>query len=124
MQELSFEEYYKPGEQENQRVLFLRNCTHIHNKAIFDCLNENLDFQRIFSIWGKPFSWKKSPLFSHERSLPLLQECLKRSEEETVRSATFSCGIMADKEESLVKDVMHQEMYLQQIMDDRMSKLL
>lgn len=33
--------------------------THVHHKAIFDSLNEILDFERPFGIWGKPFPWKK-----------------------------------------------------------------
>jgi hypothetical protein len=31
----------------------------VHHKAIFDALNEMLDFERPFGIWGKPFPWKK-----------------------------------------------------------------
>jgi len=44
----------------------LKNVLHIHNKALFDALNEFLDQQRPFGIWGKPFPWKKSSTFSHK----------------------------------------------------------
>lgn len=33
---------------------------HIHNKAIFDCVNESLDQERPYGLWGKPFPWKKA----------------------------------------------------------------
>jgi hypothetical protein len=33
----------------------------IHNKAIFDALNEALDYARPFSLKGPPLPWSKSP---------------------------------------------------------------
>lgn len=31
---------------------------HVHHKAIFDCLNEYLDLERPYGMWGIPFPWK------------------------------------------------------------------
>ena len=45
----------------------MKNAIHIHNKAIFDALNETLDKERPFGVWGEPFSWKKTAKFYHER---------------------------------------------------------
>ena len=42
---------------------FLKDIIHIHNKAIFDCLNENLDMERPFGMWGTPFPWKTAHKF-------------------------------------------------------------
>ena len=46
-------------EKEKKRRAFLKNAIHIHNKAIFDALNEHLDRERPFGVWGEPFQWKK-----------------------------------------------------------------
>lgn len=67
MKELPFCRYYESEEKDTQRVNFLRNCTHIHHKAIYDCLNENLDYLRVYGIWGKPFLWKKGSTFHHPK---------------------------------------------------------
>lgn len=32
--------------------MFLKNAVHIHNKAIFDALNEILDKHRPYGVWG------------------------------------------------------------------------
>jgi hypothetical protein len=40
---LEFEKYYDDEEKEKKRRIFLKNAIHIHNKAIFDSLNETLD---------------------------------------------------------------------------------
>jgi hypothetical protein len=41
-------------------VAFLKTALHINNKALFDSLNEMLDHERPYGVWGKPFPWKKS----------------------------------------------------------------
>lgn len=66
IQEIAFPKYYDDQKRDDQRINFLRNCTHIHQKAIFDCINENLDYYRIYGIWGKPFIWKKNAVFHHK----------------------------------------------------------
>ena len=45
--------------------MFLKNAVHIHNKAIFDALNEILDKHRPYGVWGEPFSWKTTAKFYH-----------------------------------------------------------
>lgn len=42
----------------------MKDIIHIHNKAIFDCLNESLDQERPFGMWGAPFPWKVTSKFS------------------------------------------------------------
>ncbi len=56
---IEFEAYFQDEERESQRVEFLKNVLHIHNKAIFDALNQSLDHERPFGLWGVPFPWKK-----------------------------------------------------------------
>lgn len=66
---LQFEKYYEDEEKEKKRRIFLKNAIHIHNKAIFDALNETLDRERPFGVWGEPFSWKKAAKFYHTRDV-------------------------------------------------------
>lgn len=68
---LQFEKYYDDEEKEKKRKTFLKNAIHIHNKAIFDALNETLDRQRPFGVWGEPFSWKKAAKFYHSRDIAI-----------------------------------------------------
>ena len=42
---------------------------HIHNKSIFDTLNEQLDKHRLFGSMGRPFKWKKAAKFNHNRTV-------------------------------------------------------
>jgi hypothetical protein len=48
--------------------MFIRNATHIHNKAILDAYNEILDKNRPFGLWGQPFPWKPTTSFKHART--------------------------------------------------------
>ncbi len=37
---------------------FTKELQHIHNKVIFDAMNEALDWFRIYGLTGRPFPWK------------------------------------------------------------------
>lgn len=67
LNKVPIEQYYDDEEKEKKRRVFLKNAMHVHNKAIFDCLNELLDRERLFGLWGEPFVWKKAPKFRHTR---------------------------------------------------------
>lgn len=81
--------------------MFLKNINHILNKALFDALNEMLDHERPYGIWGKPFPWKK--VISIDRKWSKEEELLKlkKSMEKTIESCSYLCGILVDKEDSL-----------------------
>ncbi len=102
----------------------MRNCTHIHHKAIFDCLNENLDYFRSFGLWGKPFAWKKKAVFLHQLRNAEIENVLNKAASEVLRSTTFACGLMANKEESLIKDIAGDEQYVRRLQDERIYKYL
>lgn len=46
--------------KEVARARYLKNLDKIHHKALFDSLNESLDIERPFGLWGTPFPWKTS----------------------------------------------------------------
>lgn len=62
---MEFETYYDDPDKEEARIGFLKTILHIHNRALFDSLNEFLDQERPFGIWGTPFPWKKAAAFPH-----------------------------------------------------------
>lgn len=41
---------------------FLLELEHIHNKVLYDALNEALDYFRPFGLNGYPLPWIKQPL--------------------------------------------------------------
>lgn len=64
----------------------LLELEHIHNKAIFDALNEALDYHRPFGINGQPFSWKPdcNRLLYRKRNASELPSIMKKSVEKVV----------------------------------------
>lgn len=42
-------------------------------RSIFDTFNECLDIERNFGQAGKPYPWKKTPMFPHTKTLAEIQ---------------------------------------------------
>lgn len=97
---------------------------HIHNKAIFDALNEYLDLLRPFGLWGKPFPWKKTPAFLHEGSQEEREKKLQKASDKVGEYCSYVCGLLVDKEESLVGNARLSEDYIESIKEDRLSRML
>ena len=122
---IEFETYYEfDEERETKRLEFLRNVLHIHNKALFDAMNEHLDLLRPFGLWGKPFPWKKSTTFQHANSEQEREEKLRKTTDKVTEYCSYVCGLLVDKEESLVGNARLSEEYLEQIKEDRLSRML
>lgn len=122
---LQFEVYYEEDEErESKRVQFLKSIMHIHNKALFDGMNEYLDTLRPFGIWGKPFPWKRVSEFEHSTTDKEKENKLQKSTEKVIEYCSYVCGLLVDKEESLVGNARLSEDYLQQIKEDRLSRML
>ena len=122
---IEFEPYYENDEErETKRVEFLRNILHIHNKALFDALNEYLDLLRPFGLLGKPFPWKRTPNFQHATTEQCKEDKLKKAGDKVTEFCSYVCGLLVDKEESLVGNARLSEEYLEQIKEDRLSRML
>ena len=39
----------------------ISEADHIHNKAIFDCVNEAMNLERPYNLEGEPMIWSKIP---------------------------------------------------------------
>ena len=95
---IQFQTYYENDEErETRRVEFLKNVLHIHNKAIFDSMNEYLDLLRPFGLWGKPFPWKKAPAFLHISTEEEKEEKLKKASDKVIEYCSYVCGLLVDK---------------------------
>jgi hypothetical protein len=46
----------------------LKSFNKIFYRSLFDTFNECLDCQRNFGQYGRPFPWKRAPVFDHRRS--------------------------------------------------------
>ena len=102
--EPNYPKYYDDEAKEASRIKFLKSVDHIHHKALFDSLNEWLDAERPFGIWGKPFPWRTSykRKDSHS-SWSVADKMIKLSKgaDRVVESCSYLCGILVDKEDSL-----------------------
>lgn len=121
---LKLERYYDDDEREESRVSFLKTALHIHNKALFDSVNEMLDHERPYGVWGKPFPWKKTMNIDRKWSAEIEEKKLKKGIERTVESCSYLCGILVDKQDSLFGNHRVSDDYVFQIREDRLSKML
>ena len=68
---------------------------------------------RPYGIWGKPFPWKSSSNFNHLSSDVVLESKLTKGINKTIEYCSYVCGLLSDKEESLVANI--STTYLEQI---------
>ena len=61
IQEYDFGWYFEEEEKEKKRIEFMKKAMNIHNKSIFDSLNESLDAFRPYGVIGEPYPWKSRP---------------------------------------------------------------
>ncbi len=100
---------------------------HIHNKMVFDCLNEILDFYRPHGLVGEPYPWKLSVRVQKPATITkshvekILRECKKK----VMEWAAFMCGYYGERDD-FIRDRTNSyaEEYLAQIKEERLSKML
>lgn len=49
---------------------------------------------------------------------------MNKAAAEVLRSSTFACGLLVNKEESLIKDLAQNEAYVKRLQDERIYKYL
>lgn len=68
-----------PNFDQSNAVIFkhqfelLKSFNKIFYRSLFDTFNECLDCERNFGQYGKPFPWKRTPVFDHKKSVPNLK---------------------------------------------------
>lgn len=50
----------QPNQQEQVTSTFVAECEHIHNKVLFDCINDSLLQFKPFSKDGAPMPWSRN----------------------------------------------------------------
>ena len=58
VEDYDFGAYFSDKSHELRRIDFLKSAMHIHNKAIFDSINEAVDKFRPHGLTGQPYPWK------------------------------------------------------------------
>ncbi|CAD8077002.1 unnamed protein product [Paramecium primaurelia] len=105
----------------------LLELEHIHNKAIFDALNEALDYHRPYGMAGQPYVWKSDParLQFRKKTLEEMPNILKSSQDKVLEWCHYLAGFLIDKEDCpYPKILMFDQECLAQIKEDRMIRML
>lgn len=78
----------------------MSEAQHIHNKVIFDCVNEGLNMVRPYSNQGEPMLWSKKPrrnlIFLFD-SADDLDKVLLQVKATVIQWAQTKAGAMSDK---------------------------
>ncbi|CAD8082990.1 unnamed protein product [Paramecium sonneborni] len=105
----------------------LLELEHIHNKAIFDALNEALDYYRPYGMAGQPYAWKcdAARLQFREKTLNEMPNIIKSSLDKVLEWCHYLVGFLIDKEDCpYPKMLMFDQECLAQIKEDRMIRML
>jgi len=100
---------------------------HIHNKMIFDSLNEILDSFRPYGLVGQPYPWKIS--IKSNSPIPITEEnmepVLQKAEKKVLGWAKYHCGYYGDHDEFIQdKTQSFCEEYLAQMKEEKLAKML
>ncbi|CAK63550.1 unnamed protein product (macronuclear) [Paramecium tetraurelia] len=105
----------------------LLELEHFHNKAIFDALNEALDYHRPYGMAGQPYAWKSDAvrLQFRKKSLQDMPNIIKSSSDKVLEWCHYLAGFLIDKEDCpYPKILMFDQECLAQIKEDRMIRML
>lgn len=99
----------------------LKSFNKIFYRSLFDTFNECLDCQRNFGQYGRPFPWKRTPVFHHLRSEADLKTHVEQARKKMVELSTTYCGLIIEKED--MASGINDE-YIKQVHEDRLSRML
>lgn len=107
------------------RTDFISDIEIIHNKALFDSLNEALDYFRPYSVRGIPYPWKSTP-----HAIPRMVDesevdiILEKAKEKVLFWATFQAGYLGNMLHVEGSSPEKKDELLLQIKEERLSKAL
>ncbi|CAD8068678.1 unnamed protein product [Paramecium sonneborni] len=111
----------------NHQNKLIIELEHIHNKAIFDSLNEALNQFRPYGLNGQPFLWKSDPtrLKARENLLTDVPGIIRKAAEKVIDWSHYMAGILVDKEDSpFPKTMQLDQETIAQIREDRLYRML
>ena len=104
---------------------FQTEMEHIHNKLLFDCLNEALDSYRVYGLKGMPLPIKNNGRIHKVITLRDVNRLLAQASQKVMEWSTFMCGFIPFKEDSFIQVPRFlDEETLNQIKEDRLVRLL
>lgn len=72
----------------------LKSFNKIFYRSLFDTFNECLDCERNFGQYGRPFPWKRAPVFHHLRSESDLKGHVEHARKKMIELSTTYCGLI------------------------------
>ncbi|CAI2367226.1 unnamed protein product [Moneuplotes crassus] len=103
----------------------------IHNKVIFDCVNEVLDNYRPYGLRGPPLSWSINPrtLTYKYSETDRIDEVLLECQEKIMAWAGIEAGTLTNSDTLLtapqeIKQVLTEQQFLTQVREERLTNLL
>ena len=98
---------------------------HIHNKLLFDCLNESLDCFRVYGQKGMPLPLKNNGRVFRVINRQDVAKILAQASQRVMEWSTFMCGFIPFKEDSFIQIPRFlDDETLNQIKEDRLVRLL
>lgn len=100
---------------------------HIHNKMIFDCCNDILNFFRPFGLNGVPYPWKagSKALKTQKVTEENMIEVLEKMQTKVIDWASYLCGYFGENDEFIHdKSQSFTDEYLAQVREERILRML
>lgn len=105
---------------------------HVHNKLVFDALNDALDFFRPYGVDGPPFAWKRELVHSQVTIIDIhnYDKVLEIAKEKVMGWAETFCGVFKDKSDSVIENFIVFEnfplddFHIHQIREERLNLMI
>jgi len=113
----------KNEDSKSQSANFQIEIEHIHNKLLFDCLNESLDSFRVYGLKGTPLPLKNSGRVFKVIRDNNVEEVMQRASAKVMEWGTFMCGFIPFKDDSFIQIPKYlDDETLNQIKEDRLIR--
>ncbi|EGR33848.1 IQ calmodulin-binding motif family protein, putative [Ichthyophthirius multifiliis] len=131
-------EYDIIGNEDDSKLQTIQEYQYIHNKVLFDSLNEALNIQRPFyQMGGKPYPWTKTEkiVYKELTNEKTILQGLTKAKQKIKQWSSNLCGLINDNicvpkiQEGLdLNDILERltpdNDYLSQVIEDRLSQML
>lgn len=115
--------YFNKEENFPNYEFYQLDLAHIHNKMLFDTLNELLDNYRLCGTSGETYPhrllYERKNITTENKLVPLFEQCTDK----ILEWSTFMCGFFKEKEDSFLQlPTALDDEIIDQIKEDRLFK--
>jgi hypothetical protein len=96
----------------------------LHNRAVFDALNEALDHERPYGLLGRPFPWKAKDKFDRRLRRGDYLSMVDSAKERVLVWCEANCGTFFDKENPVFGHIDLTEEQVRAVREHRLSRLM